>query len=135
MHKFKVTTNVTKVDGNTGAVVTKDVVNTSVLVDRREGNDGYEFRMEADMAERSIDLVELDSLTYLRIEGRWAESDSASGIGEGTPAPVEFQISAGVWFSTQALQFEGASAISGLKIRNSHPSGKAVSVRMVASGG
>ena len=136
MYRYKVTTNVAKLDATTGAVVTKDVVDRVVLCDRSEGNDGYEYRMAADSMERVVDLAELDRLTFLRIEGRWAESDSASGIVEGEPAPIEFQIANGAWFSSAALQLEGDSVIPvGLKIRNAHASGKSIRVRMVAGGG
>jgi hypothetical protein len=138
MQRFKVTTNVAKIDGASGAIITKDVVNTTSLCDRSEGNDGYEYRLNADAAERTVDLAELGPLTYLRVEARWAESDSASGIVEGAPAPLEFQIggATGVWFSTSALQMEGESFIpTGLKIRNAHASGKAIRARIVAAGG
>lgn len=135
MFQFKVTTIVDKIDASTGKTIQENIVDTTTLCDRREGNDGYEFRVAADGAERDVNLSELDSLTYLRIESVWAESDSASDIVEGKPAPLEFQISGGVWFSTTCLELTGESSIAGLKLRNSHESGKSMSVRQVAAGG
>lgn len=117
MERLRLSVNVTKVT-DTGAVVTKNMVDHVSEYDRLEGQDGYTFRLKNSDGAKTIDLSELDRVNLLIVEGEWAESDTTTGAVQGSEAPLLISVNGAITpVKTGRMILSGLDGVTSLSVQ------------------